>query len=59
VYEHRRVRPLPRLQFARRVVAHFAMALVVVGVSLLGGMWGYSHYERLAWRDAFVNVAML
>jgi len=28
-------------------------------VSLLAGMWGYSHFEGLAWRDAFLNSAML
>jgi hypothetical protein len=22
-------------------------------------MWGYEHYERMAWRDAFLNSAML
>ena len=23
------------------------------------GMWGYERYENLAWRDAFLNAAML
>jgi hypothetical protein len=22
-------------------------------------MWGYAHFENLAWRDAFLNAAML
>ena len=22
-------------------------------------MWGYGHYESLAWRDSFLNAAML
>jgi len=38
---------------------HVAVAAVLVSVSLLGGMWGYEHYEHLAWRDAFLNTAML
>jgi len=27
--------------------------------SLAFGMWGYSRFEHLPWRDAFVNSAML
>jgi hypothetical protein len=38
---------------------HVALAAVLVGVSLLVGMWGYEHYEHLPWRDAFLNAAML
>jgi hypothetical protein len=38
---------------------HVALAGVVVGVSLVVGMWGYEHYEHLPWRDAFLNTAML
>jgi len=38
---------------------HVALAAVLVGASLLVGMWGYEHYEHLPWRDAFLNTAML
>src|SRR2546428_13803207 len=38
---------------------HLAAAMVLIAVSLVGGMLGYEHYEHLAWRDAFVNTAML
>jgi hypothetical protein len=30
-----------------------------MGGSLLAGMAGYSHFESLGWRDAFLNAAML
>lgn len=59
MYEHRNMRPLPRPRFALRVAAHFGLASALVALSLLGGMWGYEHYERLGWRDAFLNAAML
>jgi hypothetical protein len=59
MYEHRRTRPLPPSRFALRMLGHFAVAGALVGVSLLGGIWGYEHYERLAWREAFLNAAML
>ncbi len=59
MYEDRRTPPLPPKRFARRMAAHVAVAAGLVGVSLLAGMWGYKHYEHLAWRDAFLNTAML
>ena len=31
----------------------------MLGVSLVFGMWGYMFLENLAWRDAFLNAAML
>jgi len=41
------------------MAVHVAFAAGLVGVSLLAGMWGYEHFEHLAWRDAFLNTAML
>jgi hypothetical protein len=38
---------------------HFGVATALVLGSLLIGMAGYAHYEGLAWRDAFLNAAML
>jgi hypothetical protein len=59
MYENRRTPPLPPRRFARRMASHLAVALVLIGFSLLAGMGGYEHYERLPWRDAFLNTAML
>lgn len=50
---------LPRALFYKRVVLHFAIATGLVLGSLALGMAGYMHYENLAWRDAFLNAAML
>src|SRR5258706_14375794 len=57
--EDRHTTPLPPRRFVRRMADHVALAAVLVSVSLLVGMWGYEHYERLPWRDAFLNTAML
>jgi hypothetical protein len=35
------------------------VAVGLIVVSLLAGMAGYAHFEGLAWRDAFLNAAML
>lgn len=59
MYESRSHRPLPHRQFLRRVAAHFFISCALVLGSLLIGMQGYRHYEGLAWRDAFLNSAML
>ncbi len=59
MYEHRTTKPLPTRQFLRRLALHTAVALVLVAVSLVLGMLGYARFEHLAWRDAFLNSAML
>jgi hypothetical protein len=59
VYEHRGTPPLPGRRFALRMLAHLGIASALVLLSLMGGMWGYEHYEALPWRDAFLNAAML
>jgi hypothetical protein len=59
MYEHRHQKPLTPRQFAWRFVRHFAAAQCVVALSLGAGMLGYMHFEDLAWRDAFLNAAML
>src|SRR5258707_1325941 len=59
MYEPRSSPPLSRAHFIRRVARHLAFALALVLVSLGIGMSGYSYFEGMAWRDAFVNSAML
>jgi len=59
MYELRHAPLATRAQFARRVAGHLGFALLVVGGSLALGMWGYSHYEKLSWLDAFLNAAMI
>jgi hypothetical protein len=59
LYENRWSRPLSRIKFVRRVAGHAAFAGIVVLGSLLLGMFGYEYFEALAWRDAFLNAAML
>lgn len=59
MYEHRRIPPLSRARFVRRFALHFAAAQALVALSLGIGMAGYMYFEHLAWRDAFVNAAML
>lgn len=59
LYESRNQPLLPRPQFLRRFAIHVALAAALVLFSLLLGMAGYSYFEHLPWRDAFLNSAML
>jgi hypothetical protein len=59
MYEPRHHPPISRRRFARRMVLHAAVAAAFLVVSLAIGMAGYAYFEHLAWRDAFLNAAML
>lgn len=59
MYESKQHPPIARQHFAKRVLWHAAVAVALLFVSLVLGMIGYEHFERLAWRDAFLNAAML
>ena len=59
MYETKKQRPLVRAKFVRRLIVHLLVALGLLVVSLLFGMWGYMFFENLGWRDAFLNAAML
>jgi hypothetical protein len=43
----------------RRLAAHAGLVAAVLAFSIGLGMFGYSRWEALAWRDAFLNAAML
>ena len=59
MYEARHHRPLSRALFVRRLYRHALAAFCMVVFSLLIGMAGYIYFEHLAWRDAFLDSAML
>jgi hypothetical protein len=59
LYERSGEPPLPRRQFYQRLVRHFALALLLLAVSLVVGMVGYEYFEHLEWHDAFENACML
>jgi sterol desaturase/sphingolipid hydroxylase (fatty acid hydroxylase superfamily) len=58
-FESKAQAPLSRTRFTRRWLAHAALALLLVALSLGIGMWGYAAFEGLSWIDAFLNAAML
>ena len=59
MFERRHERLIPRRQFLQRVALHVAFAGAGFVGSVAIGMAGYSYFEHLPWRDAFLNAAML
>ena len=59
LYEAKNKQPISRRRFMLRLVKHALFAQLLVLFSLGIGMWGYGYFEGMAWRDAFVNSAML
>ena len=59
LYEHRSDPVLPVRLFYLRLLRHIALALVLLAVSLLIGMLGYTDVVGLDWHEAFENASML
>jgi hypothetical protein len=59
MYEPKTHAPIPRSRFLKRVLRHAAAAIGLLALSLAIGVAGYEYFEQLAWRDAFLNAAML
>jgi hypothetical protein len=58
-YESKHQPLLSRQAFARRLARNFAAAMVLISVSLIGGMIGYHYLEGMTWIDAFANASMI
>ena len=55
MYEHETHRLLSAHRFALRLLLNLLIASLIIGLSLLGGIWGYEHFERLRLREAFLS----
>ncbi|MDQ0466143.1 hypothetical protein QO010_003936 [Caulobacter ginsengisoli] len=45
--------------FLMRLVGNGVVSLIIIGVSVVGGMAGYHYTEHMSWLDAFANAAMI
>jgi hypothetical protein len=59
MYEHRKQPLLSRAQFSQRVIRHFILALLVLGVGLGIGVLGYHRLGELNWIDSLLNASMI
>lgn len=58
-YEHVKQPPLSRAAFAKRFLGHMLVAVLLIAVSLGGGIVGYHFIGRVGWLDSYLNAAML
>lgn len=49
--------PLP--SFLKKVLRNLFIGCAMIAASLVLGMVGYHHYEKMDWVDAYVNAAMI
>lgn len=59
MYERKTQDLLPRARFVKRLLAHAALSVGLIAVSLGIGMAGYCGFEHLSLLDGFLNSAML
>ena len=59
MFEHSTLPLAPRPRFFRRLAWSTLAGLLIVGISLGIGIWGYMRFEQLDWLDALLNAAML
>ena len=57
--EHKSQPVLSRSAFLLRMLVSVGMGTGLIGTSLVVGMFGYHHFEKLEWLDAFLNAAMI
>jgi hypothetical protein len=59
MFEHRRLRPIPRRAFITRLSTYVGVALAIECASLAIGVLGYHGIEGLSWIDSLLNASML
>jgi hypothetical protein len=58
--QHSRFKKLPpRKHFLTRLAKNFLLAMSLLTLSLLIGMWGYHHYMHLGFADSLINASMI
>ena len=59
MFEHRSHPLLSRRKFLLRQLRFVVVALAIVSVSLVVGIWGYMWFADLVFTDAFLNASMI
>ena len=59
MYERKSEPLLSHRAFLMRLARSAALAVLLIGGSLLIGMAGYHGFEKLSWLEAFLNASML
>jgi hypothetical protein len=58
-FEHKSQPLLPRKLFLLRVARHLVFSILLIGLSLALGIFGYHFINGLSWIDALLNASMI
>lgn len=58
-FEHRSYPLLSRRHFLSRLATNLSVGMLLIVLSLFGGMLGYHFLEEHSWVDSFANAAMI
>lgn len=50
---------VPKHHFLKKALSNAVIAFAIILLSLIGGIFGYRHFEGMSWVDAYVNAAMI
>lgn len=53
------IKHLSNSQFLKRLSRNLLIGFSIILISLVLGMLGYHHFEKMSWIDAYVNAAMI
>lgn len=59
MYEHHKEKVISGYRFYYRLFLHLLLALVLIAISLLIGMFGYHYFEHFDYIDSFLNASMI
>lgn len=57
--KERHKRLLPKEQFLKKLFLNILISSSIIFFSLLLGMLGYHHFEKLNWIDSYLNASMI
>ena len=59
MYEHAKRPLLNRAAFAKRILRHLSIAMLIVSCALGVGVLGYHYLGELGWLDSLLNASMI
>jgi len=54
-----KIQPYSKNKLVGHLIRNVGIGLIIIGCSLSIGMWGYHHFEKMEWVDAYVNASMI
>ena len=59
MFEHYKQPLISRRKFTLRMLRSGGISLLVIGMAIFVGMWGFHYLENMAWLDSLLNSVMV